>query len=419
MADTLNAETTLQSPSRLSAFRAVRQRSMLLAEGLSAEDLAAQSMADASPGKWHLAHTSWFFEKFILREQSDYQCFNPVFDELFNSYYLSVGQPYARPQRGLITRPSLQEVLDYRAYVDEYMVRGLERGVIDDGVMTVGLHHEMQHQELFLTDLLHLFSHNPLKPAVKKSDSHRGPADAAALQWQTFDEQIIPIGAGSEGFSYDCERPNHRHLLSAFALATRPINNAEWLEFMSDGGYTTPLLWLSDGWACLQKTGWRAPAYWQQADNEWQQFGLDGLQTLDPKAPVTHISYYEAQAFAHWAGKRLPREQELEFIAQQTARSGNFLEQERWRPCASSGTGMQQIYGDVWEWTQSAFLPYPGFVAEQGALGEYNGKFMSRQFVLKGGSCVTPIEQMRASYRNFFYPHQRWQFTGLRLASDV
>ncbi len=414
----------------LDHYNKIRHQTVLLTEGLSAEDLAAQSMPDASPGKWHLAHTTWFFETFILQNFApDFAWYDETFCRLFNSYYDSVGARHARPQRGLLTRPSLEAVIDYRDDVDGRM-RELIAVRADDiaPLLVTGLHHEMQHQELFLTDVLHLFSHNPLHPAVlsRGAAADLAPRALPTLRMLAFEGGVVEVGVAASpqdswrGFSYDCEQPRHPAYLAPFKMAARLVSNQEWREFIDDGGYQNPLLWLSDGWATRNQQQWQAPLYWQQREGEWHQFGLDGLRTLDPLAPVCHVSYYEADAFARWAGKRLPREHEWEHVAAPRAIAGNFLESYAWRPLAASSAGvdLEDIYGDVWEWTQSAFAPYPGFTAKQGALGEYNGKFMANQWVLKGGSCATPRLQMRPSYRNFFYPHQRWQFSGLRLAED-
>ena len=405
----------------LDDYQRVRSQSLSLCKNLSVEDMTAQSMPDASPIKWHLAHTSWFFETFILAPYAGLKAFDPVFQQLFNSYYVSLGQPYARPQRGLITRPSVQQVIDYRAYVDEHMNTLLGDQEAPQELVTVGLHHEMQHQELMLTDILHLFSHNPQHPAaIANENTAEAPAGEYSMStWLRYDAQQASVGAGRDDtFSYDCEQPRHQTFLNEFSLASRLVSNAEWLEFIQDGGYQEPLLWLSDAWAHAKQQQWETPAYWVKKNDAWFQFGLDGLKKINPFAPVCHISYYEAQAYATWAGKRLPREHELESVTQAQTIHGNFVESKNWRPQPATGEGVRQLYGDVWEWTESPFTPYPGFRAEQGALGEYNGKFMCNQFVLKGGSCATAKQQMRASYRNFFYPHQRWQFSGLRLAAD-
>lgn len=405
-------------------YQQLRQQTIGLTDNLSAEDMSAQSMPDASPIKWHLAHTTWFFETFLLQPYyRGYHPFQVQFQHLFNSYYASVGSLHPRAERGLITRPTLSEILEYRHYVDEHICSLLERD--NDQVnqlLTVGLHHEMQHQELMLTDILHLMSRNPLFPAINTVSSSARAGKFHMFEMQEFEGGLIDVGSHSEGFSYDCERPGFKTFLTPFALSSRLITNGEWLEFIKDEGYQNSLLWLSDGWAQKQQQHWLSPLYWHYMDGTWLEFGMNGMQTLNKDAPVRHISYYEADAFARWANKRLPREHELEWCASQQDQeiSGNFLENNVWQPLPSDDTQpLNQLYGDVWEWTQSAFLPYPKFRAELGALGEYNGKFMINQMVLKGGSCVTPQAQLRPSYRNFFYPHQRWQFSGLRLADDL
>ncbi|VUD64205.1 Hercynine oxygenase [Thalassocella blandensis] len=434
----------------LQHYDVIRRQTQELAEGLSAEDLSAQSMPDASPGKWHLAHTTWFFETFILLKHLDgYREFHAKYNYLFNSYYENVGSRHARPQRGLLTRPSLQDVLLYREYVDAAM-RQLIAQAEDNALplIVIGLHHEMQHQELFLTDILHLLSHNPLCPALIPRQRSQVPSSsfvrqsASKIPLVEFDGGLYDMGHSPrasetssqvwQDFSYDCEQPRHPTYIAPFAIAAQLTTNAQWLEFIEDGGYDNPLLWLSDGWAVKQKEQWQAPLYWHQENQRWWRFALDGYHEVDMHAPVSHVSFYEADAFARWAGKRLPREHEWELAAQSCPVQGNLLESYAWMPRAvdtaqhespeveslATPSSIDQLYGDVWEWTQSAFSPYPGFESKQGALGEYNGKFMANQFVLKGGSCVSPKQQLRASYRNFFYPHQRWQFTGVRLAED-
>ncbi|MEX1032744.1 MAG: ergothioneine biosynthesis protein EgtB [Cellvibrionaceae bacterium] len=404
----------------LKLYQAVRRQTLRLTENLSAEDMVVQSMPDASPSKWHLGHTSWFFEEFVLREHlDDYQSFDESYSHLFNSYYEAVGDRHPRPQRGLLTRPNLSSVLHYRAYVDSYMEKLLgERPDSLRNRIITGLHHEMQHQELLLTDILHLLSFNALSPAVYPSDDAPS-SEPEPLGMQAYDGGLVQIGAARKGFSYDCEKPRHQVFLQPFRLAERPVSNREWLEFIAAGGYQQPLLWLSDGWQARQDNDWQAPLYWRQVGGEWHQFGLDGLRPLNFAAPVCHVSYYEADAYARWAGKRLPSEQEWEHAVGAAPVEGNFLEAASWRPGPAIGKAeIGQAYGDVWEWTRSPYMAYPGFKPESGALQEYNGKFMANQFVLRGGSCVTPRRQMRASYRNFFFPHQRWQFSGLRLAED-
>ncbi|MBY5993638.1 ergothioneine biosynthesis protein EgtB [Ferrimonas balearica] len=403
-------------------FSQVRQRTLALTAQWSIEEMAAQSMPDASPTKWHLAHTSWFFEQFILLPLlPGYRPFHPRFNALFNSYYQGHGQPYPRSQRGLLARPSLEEVLAYRAHVDEAMTTPEEhfRETIAPWV-TLGLHHEMQHQELMLTDRLHLLWHNPLHRVPTGGPRSLRPA-LEAREAQSFVGGRVEIGSdAANGFSFDCERPRHPHHLAPYALDSRPVSNGQWLAFMADGGYRNPDCWLSDGWQCCQNEQWQAPLYWQQdSQGAWHQLGLAGFAPLDPDAPVCHISYFEADAYARWAGARLPTEQEWEHAAAPHPVAGHFAESGMWRPRAANGEGMVQLYGDVWEWTQSPYVPYPGFRPTPGIAGEYNGKFMCGQFVLRGGSCATPVAQMRPGYRNFFYPHQRWQFSGLRLAQDL
>jgi ergothioneine biosynthesis protein EgtB len=406
-------------------FANVRSSSVGLVENLSDGDTTAQSMPDASPSKWHLAHTTWFFESFVLSEfVPHYRPFNARFPTLFNSYYEAKGARITRGARGTLTRPSLQEILEYRVYVDAGVLGALDclpPSVRD--LIELGCHHEEQHQELLLTDLLHLFSQNPLEPRFRPSMD--GPADAAPvpLRWVKGVQGAVQIGYDGSGFSFDCERPRHTVWLSPHALADRLVTNAEWLEFMADGGYRRPELWLSDGWAWVRDNATHAPLYWRVGDSgEWKQFGLDGLPRLEMSAPVCHVSYYEADAFARWAGARLPTEAEWESAADEPdSTEGTLLDAARaMKPRPAAGRArIRQLFGDVWQWTGSAFLPYPGFRVAPGAVGEYNGKFMSSQFVLKGGSCVTPTGHVRTSYRNFFYPHQRWQFTGVRLAKDL
>lgn len=410
-------------------YAAVRQQTNNLIAHLSAEDACVQSMPDASPAKWHLGHTTWFFETFILKDFANgYQVYDPAFNYLFNSYYDSVGKRHARPQRGLLTRPSLDAVKDYRRHVDTHMTALLaEREQDIHGLVTIGLHHEMQHQELFLTDILHALSHNPLNPALRNDTAPQAGKTPAPMDMIAFEGGLVEIGAPEaesmtwSGFSYDCEQPTHQTYVQPFKLASRLVNNGDWLAFMEDGGYQDPLLWLSDGWATVQGEDWQAPLYWEKRDDVWHQFGAHGLQPIDIAAPVCHVSYYEADAYARWAGKRLPSEAEWEIAAKERVIDGNFLENQAWQPLAPAADAapLSDLYGDVWQWTQSPYTAYPGFKTNQGALGEYNGKFMSSQMVLRGGSCATPRLQLRATYRNFFYPHQRWQFMGLRLAEDA
>lgn len=382
-------------------YCAVRARSIALAAPLSDADATVQSMPDASPAKWHLAHATWFFEAFVLRDHvPGYRCYDESFGFIFNSYYEAEGDRYPRARRGLLTRPDLATVLDYRAYVDDAVKAALPALSPDAlELVELGLHHEQQHQELLLTDILHLFAQNPCRPAYA-GDAPSPPTAASPNDWVDHAGGIISIGACGSGFAFDCETPRHDVLLQPFSLSSRLVSNSDWLAFMDDGGYRRPALWLSDGWAWVQAERIKAPLYWQLEDGNWTTFTLAGRQPVDPDAPVTHVSYYEADAYAAWAGARLPREAE-------------------WEAAARDYPDLPQLYGACWQWTASAYLPYPGFRPASGAVGEYNGKFMSGQFVLRGGSCVTPAGHCRPSYRNFFYPHQRWQFTGVRLARDA
>jgi len=407
-------------------FETVRAQSLALCEGLSAEDMVVQSMPDASPAKWHLAHTTWFFEEFLLAPSlHGYRRYHPDFAYLFNSYYEQVGERHARPMRGLLTRPPLEDVRAFRAHVDEAMVRLVEEAEDDtwkrlEPLLELGLHHEQQHQELLLTDLLHAFSLNPLAPAFR-APAPRESLDAPSPDWIRVDGGIHAVGHDGDGFAFDHEGPRHKVLLPPYQLATRPVTNGEWKQFMAAGGYETPTLWLSDGWTTLQERGWKHPLYWRHDDDGgWLGFGLRGLQPLDDEAPVSQVSYYEADAFARWAGKRLPSEQEWEVAAGGLEVEGNTAGSGLFRPVrATRGEGLRQMFGDVWEWTGSAYAAYPGYRAPSGAVGEYNGKFMVSQYVLRGGSCATPDGHLRTCYRNFFHPDKRWQFSGLRLAEDA
>lgn len=404
-------------------YRHVRQRSEQICKPLTLEDHGIQTMPDVSPPKWHLAHTTWFFEEFLLRPlERDYQAFHPRFGYLFNSYYQTVGHMHPRPQRGFLSRPSTDEIYRYRAYVDEAMaalIASIDEDRWGDFVfrVTLGLHHEQQHQELLLTDIKHIFASNPLRP-VYLSPTTPPSGDVAPLRWRDCPAGLVRIGHDGQDFAYDNETPRHRVWLDDFRLATRPVTNAEYLEFMHSGGYGRPELWLSDGWQTLHARGWEAPLYWERLDDQWWHMTLSGMQPVDLHAPVCHVSLYEADAFARWRGARLPTEAEWENAAAELPVTGNLYESGHLQPRAGETTaaGLQQVFGDVWEWTQSAYAPYPGFKPLAGSLGEYNGKFMCNQVVLRGGSCVTPASHIRATYRNFFYPADRWQFTGIRLA---
>ncbi|HEY6921242.1 MAG TPA: ergothioneine biosynthesis protein EgtB [Methyloceanibacter sp.] len=400
-----------------------RALSTELARLLSDEDQVVQVMDDASPTKWHLAHTTWFFEAFILKRfLPSYQVFDERFEYCFNSYYESVGPRQPRPKRGLLTRPSADEVRAYRSFVDEVLGRLLKQPLQPEAaeLVELGINHEQQHQELLLTDILALFAAEPLKPAYREARPGVAASQAAPLSFVSFDGGIFEVGHDGNGFAYDNEGPRHEELIRPFKLATRCVTNAEWIEFIEDGGYATPTLWLADGWNTMNGQGWQGPLYFEKAERGYMQMSLLGFWPVDLAAPVTHVSYYEADAFARWAGYRLPTEFEWEVAAASVPLRGRTLGEGHLRAMpAKPGATLQQMFGDVWEWTANAYLPYPGFKAAAGAVGEYNGKFMVNQFVLRGGSCATPESHIRRTYRNFFYPHQRWQFMGLRLASDA
>lgn len=383
---------------RLDRFRSVRAVTEQLAAPLSAEDQTVQSMNDTSPTKWHLAHTTWFFETFVLRPRMPgYRVFDSAYDYLFNSYYEAVGPRHPRPHRGMITRPGVAEVMAYREHVTEAMVRHLtaQDGEGDD-IIELGLHHEEQHQELILMDAKHLLSLNPLRPAYLPAAPSIA-RDEDSLRWIEFEGGLVETGHDTEGFAFDNESPRHRSWLDSFALAMRPVSCGEYLSFMQDGGYRRPELWLSAGWDCVKQRGWEAPLYWERKEGSWTVFVLSGgLRALDPTKPVCHVSFFEAAAFAKWAGKRLPREAEWEL-----------------------GSSAIKRTGEVWEWTASPYVAYPGYREPEGAIGEYNGKFMANQMVLRGGCSATPAGHVRATYRNFFPPDARWMFGGIRLAEDL
>lgn len=415
----------------LERYHAVRAFTEQLCRPLELEDYVVQSMPDVSPTKWHIAHTSWFFETFVLQPTlSNYTSLHPQYNYLFNSYYNTVGTRHCRPKRGLISRPTVQEVYTYRHYVDEHMHNLLEK--CDGGqlerlapIITLGIHHEQQHQELMVTDIKHVLSCNPLHPVYRE----RAPQTVSAvapLEWINYLEGIVQIGYAGNGFHYDNEGPRHRQFVEPYQLASRLTTNEEYMAFIEDGGYKNPLLWLSNGWNTVQSEGWEAPFYWEKQDGRWFTMDLNGFHEVDPYEPVCHVSYYEADAYARWANARLATEVEWEVAAQTVPITGNFVESEQFHPTAlqqqaTSGpiTQPQQMYGDVWEWTQSAYLGYPGYKPAPGAIGEYNGKFMCNQFVLRGGSCATSITHIRPTYRNFFPPDARWQFMGIRLAREV
>jgi ergothioneine biosynthesis protein EgtB len=403
----------MAAPSTL-GYGAVRQRSLHLAEPLSVEDCCAQSMPDASPIKWHLAHTTWFFETFILEaREPGFAPFHPAFRVLFNSYYNGVGARHPRPQRGLLTRPALAEVLAYRADVDRRMAALLAAHQGDAelaALVELGLQHEQQHQELMLTDLKHLLAQNPLYPAYRDQPLPDSPAPGA-LAWLRQEGGLASIGHPGDGFCFDNELPRHRSVVAPFELASRLVTNGEYREFIDAGGYRDPSLWLSDGWDRVCTGELAAPLYWVRDGGGWMEFTLHGLQRLDQARPVTHVSLYEADAYARWRGARLPTEAEWELAAQDAQVSTGAL-----HPAAGTGAGLAQLFGECWQWTTSSYAPYPGFAPAPGAIGEYNGKFMVNQYVLRGSSCATPPGHARASYRNFFPAGARWQFTGIRLA---
>ena len=395
-------------------YVAVRSLTDALAQPLSAEDQAIQSMADASPTKWHLAHTTWFFERMILAGRRNYRVFDERYDALFNSYYLGLGTPYPRPERGMLSRPSLKDVLDYRAHVDVAMEEAAEDPSVAD-VIELGLHHEQQHQELILTDILHAFSKNPMAPTYSPAILAFMSA-APKLTWWQFGGGTLLLGHDGSTFAFDNERPAHAVTVAPFRLSSRLVTCSEYQAFMDEGGYDRAEFWLSDGWALAKAGDWRAPLYWRQ---DGTHFTLHGVRLRDGGAPVTHISFYEAAAYAAWCGKRLPTEFEWEVAARDVPVQGHFLDSGRLLPQAALPGPRQQLFGDAWEWTRSSYDPYPGFRPFGGAAAEYNGKFMVGQLVLRGGSCVTPPGHIRATYRNFFPPAARWQFSGIRLAEDA
>lgn len=404
---------------------AVRRTTLAMLEGLSAEDCMLQSMPEASPIKWHLGHVSWFFETFVLEPfQVDYRAFHPRFREIFNSYYVGVGSRHPRAERGLLSRPPLSEVMAYQESVSTRLLELLQNGRVDDScldLIELGVHHEQQHQELIVTDLKHHFWHNPLLP-VWRDCPDEAPTTLAPLKFLFYESGQVELGHAGAAFAFDNERPRHRVWIEPFELACRPVSNGEYLAFIKDAGYERAELWLSDGWDARGREGWQAPLYWWQEEGQWLCFGATGAKPVRLSEPVCHLSYYEADAYARWAGARLPTEQEWELAANRYAQSRDgdncgqdFAEQNRFHPMAMNAQA-GFFLGGVWEWTQSAYLPYPGFRIADGAVGEYNGKFMVNQMVLRGGSCATPQSHIRNSYRNFFGPGSRWQFSGLRLA---
>lgn len=420
MATVRIAANTAASDQALHArFLRIRGDSVGLCRTLQPEDFVVQSMPDVSPTKWHLAHVTWFFEKFVLLPQVEgYRLHNEEFHYLFNSYYYGVGDMHSRPKRGLLSRPTVTEVLDFREYVDEHVVRLLQQRGDDAGIaqlVELGLNHERQHQELLLTDIKHVFAQNPIKPAVNPALREPSVNAPGELRFVEGRSGIHEVGASGEGFAFDNETPRHKALLHEHRIGSRLITNGEYLEFINDGGYAESAHWLSDGWATVNERGWQRPLYWSEDCS--REFTLGGERALDLNAPVAHVSLYEADAFARWAGARLPTEFEWEAAAAGESVSGNFVEARLWQPQAA-GIADKQFFGDVWEWTSSAYAPYPGFKPLDGSLGEYNGKFMCNQVTVRGGSCVSAADHIRGSYRSFFYADARWQFLGIRLAKD-
>jgi ergothioneine biosynthesis protein EgtB len=424
MRDAPTILTDADAVALIARYREVRTAMESACEPLSPEDMGVQSMPDASPVKWHLAHTSWFYETFVLSDPAfgGYQPFDPAFTYLFNSYYDAVGDRHPRPKRGLLTRPSAADVFRYRAHVDAAMADRLPRLAPSDlgrlaPVIELGLNHEQQHLELLFTDIKHAFAQNPLRPAYRDLPP-ASPSAVPTMKWLAFDAGVRRIGHSGGGFAFDNEGPAHRVFLEPFAIASRLVACGEFLAFMADGGYDRPELWLSDGWHARRQQEWDAPLYWRRHADRWHLFTLGGMRPVEESEPVCHVSFYEADAYARWASARLPTEAEWEVACADVAIDGNLLEAGRLHPAPVSPDPprLAQVFGDVWEWTQSPYCPYPGYRPLAGALGEYNGKFMCNQMVLRGGSCVTPRSHIRATYRNFFPPEARWQFTGLRLA---
>jgi ergothioneine biosynthesis protein EgtB len=418
-------------------FQQIRDFTNSLCSGLEPEDCVVQSMADVSPTKWHLAHTTWFFETFILKKfVPGYRAEIPEYAYLFNSYYNAAGDMHRRDLRGLISRPTVGEALRYRASIDSHiddLLSNPDQSLLDkiEPILVLGIHHEQQHQELLITDIKHVFAQNPLYPVYRGRDAvprHPGSAACRPCQFVDFDEALVQIGDDGRGFAYDNEGPRHRALVPAFSLASRPVTNGEYITFIEDNGYQRPEFWLSLGWMTVNEQRWNAPLYWTKRNGAWWHYTLSGFRPVEESEPVAHVSYFEADAFANWAGARLPTEFEWEHAASGFPIEGNFVESELFHPIAiqsaavadQSGQdrGLYQVFGTVWEWTRSAYSPYPGYRAEPGALGEYNGKFMCNQYVLRGGSCATSRTHIRRTYRNFFQPEKRWQFTGIRLARD-
>ncbi|TMW70768.1 ergothioneine biosynthesis protein EgtB [Alteribacter natronophilus] len=410
----------MQSEQLVRDYLYVRDLTMRITEPLETEDYVVQSMEDVSPPKWHMAHTTWFFEDFILNKYVDgYEYRFEATRKLFNSYYETLGKPFPRHQRGLLSRPTVREIIQYREEVDREMAAFLKdpANLTEEvlSLLEIGLQHEQQHQELLLTDIKYNFSINPLHPVFNTKPLSPVETYAPPMEWQRFEGGVAAVGTNDEHFSFDNERPEHKVYLYPFSIASRPVTNGEYMAFIKEGGYSNPKYWLSDGWAAVNKEGWEAPLYWEQTGGEWFYFTLNGFKKVEPEEPVTHISFYEADAYARWAGCRLPSEHEWETAFKDRPVKGQFLEAMDFHPAFD---GDQSPYGSVWEWTRSPYTPYPENARPEGALGEYNAKFMSNQMVLRGGSCATPDNHVRPTYRNFFHPDKRWQFSGIRLAKD-
>jgi ergothioneine biosynthesis protein EgtB len=412
----------------LARFHEVRNFTTALCANLEPEDFVVQSMPDVSPAKWHISHTTWFFETFILKKfVSGYHAEVPEYAYLFNSYYNAAGDMHRRDLRGLISRPTVREAQRYRLSIDSHiddLLSGADENLIDEiePILILGIHHEQQHQELLITDIKHVFAQNPLYPVFREPKIDNASPKSAPMRFVDFEETTVEIGHDGSGFSYDNESPRHRALVSAFSLASRPVINGEYLQFIEDGGYSRAEFWLSLGWMTVNEQRWQAPLYWVKRDGTWWNFTLSGFRPVDESKPVTHVSYFEADAYSNWMGARLPAEFEWERAASDRPIEGNFVENEAFHPQSAPASvqerDLHQMFGDVWEWTRSAYSPYPGYRAAPGALGEYNGKFMCNQYVLRGGSCATSRSHIRRTYRNFFQPEKRWQFTGIRLARD-
>ncbi|ANU23097.1 ergothioneine biosynthesis protein EgtB [Planococcus donghaensis] len=418
----------IENTSIAERFAEIRGVTMKLIEPLETEDFIIQSHEDVSPAKWHIAHTTWFFERMILKEfKSNYEEFNPAFDFLFNSYYNTIGPYQPRHQRGVLSRPTVDQVIEYRKYVDQQVYNLLDESASEtkkeiEALLYMGLQHEQQHQELILMDIKYNFFVNPLLPTYAQTKK-RTLSKTQESQFVEYDGGLVEIGHDGDGFAFDNESPRHKVWLEPFKLATKPVTNGEFLEFINSGGYEKPEYWLSDGWSIVKEHNWKAPLYWlKDTEEKWQIFTLAGIQDLELDEPVSHVSFYEADAFSRWKGKRLPTEAEWEYASQSVAIRGNTMDDGVYHPVASSedlqSSSLSKMFGDVWEWTASAYSPYPGSKPLEGALGEYNAKFMCNQMILRGGSCATPVDHIRKTYRNFFPPEKRWQFSGFRLAED-